>query len=300
MSSSLPPRVVVVTRPTEYRALVAEHGTHQQAQFFLETRGQSIEALVERDRKQEAALAAVLAAVPLKWRRTRVSRKDLGRFLFAPEDLVVVVGQDGLVANLAKYLSGQPVIGLNPDRGQYDGILVPHDPSAAADLLLEAVQHRSSLEERTMVEAKLDDGQRLLALNEVFIGHQAHQSARYRLTWSGEHERHSSSGLIVATGTGATGWARSIHLERHSSLDPPAPTQAALLFFVREAFPSISTGTALTEGVVLPGEPLAIMSEMNRGGVIFGDGIEDDYLKFDWGRTVQIGIAEARLRLVPG
>ena len=32
------------------------------------------------------------------------------------EDIVVVVGQDGLVANTLKYLQGQPVIAVNPDR----------------------------------------------------------------------------------------------------------------------------------------------------------------------------------------
>lgn len=300
MSAGLSPRVLVVTRLTEYRALIAEHGTHQQAEFFLDSRGQSIEPLVERDRKQEAALATVIAAVPLKWRQARVEREELDRFLFGPEDVVVAVGQDGLVANVSKYLSGQPVIGLNPNPGEYDGILVPHDPAAAGDLLQETARQRASMEERTMVEASLDDGQRLLALNEVFVGQRTHQSARYRLAWGGEEERHSSSGLIVSTGTGATGWARSIHLERRSSLEAPAPTQKALIFFVREAFPSVSTRTDLTEGFVLPGEPIEIVSEMNRGGVIFGDGIEDDYLKFDWGRTVQVRIAATRLRLVRG
>ena len=39
-----------------------------------------------------------------------------------------------------------------------------------------------------MVEAVLDDGQSLLALNEVFIGHQSHQSARYRIAWGDRGE----------------------------------------------------------------------------------------------------------------
>jgi hypothetical protein len=44
-----------------------------------------------------------------------------------------------------------------------------------------------------MVDARLDDGRRLLALNEVFLGHASHQSARYALEVADEAERHSSS-----------------------------------------------------------------------------------------------------------
>lgn len=298
MSGGVPPRVVLVTRDTEYQALIAEHGTHQQAEFFLGQRGQAIEPLVERHRRREEALRAVLAAIPLRWRRTRVPREELARFLFAPDDVVVVLGQDGLVANVAKYLKGQPVLGFNPDPGLYDGLLVQHAPGAAGELIVETVAGGVRVEERTMVEAVLDDGQRLLALNEVFVGHATHQSARYRIEHGDETERHSSSGLIVATGTGSTGWARSIVLERGSPLPLPAPTEESLVFLVREAFPSIVTGVSLTEGLVRPPDRLAVVSEMNAGGVVFGDGIERDYLKFDWGRRLEVRRGGASLRLV--
>src|SRR5690606_19622356 len=98
-------------------------------------------------------------------------RELLDRFLFEPEDVVVALGQDGLVANVAKYLAGQPVIGVNPDPGRYDGVLVRNPPQAVADLLDAAVAGRARVERRTMAAASLDDGQHLIALNEVFIGH---------------------------------------------------------------------------------------------------------------------------------
>jgi NAD kinase len=298
VTDGLPPRVVLVTRDTEYQALLAEHGTHQQAEFFLDQRGQAIEPLVERHRRRDDALGAVLAAIPVRWRRTRVPREELARFLFAPDDVVVVLGQDGLVANVAKYLNGQPVLGFNPNPDLYDGLLVQHSPAAAGELMVESVRGGVRYEERTMVEAVLDDGQRLLALNEVFVGHATHQSARYHIEHGGDSERHSSSGLIVATGTGSTGWARSIVLERGSPLPLPAPTEDSLVFLVREAFPSVTTGVSLTEGLVRSPDGLAIVSEMNDGGVVFGDGIERDYLKFDWGRRLEVRRGGTSLRLV--
>jgi hypothetical protein len=149
-----------------------------------------------------------------------------------------------------------------------------------------------------MVEAALDDGQTLLALNEVFIGHRSHQSARYRIAVGDAAERHSSSGLICCTGTGATGWASSINRASAKQVDLPSPTDRAACFFVREAWPSAATGTAITVGTIAGDRSLVITSEMNQGGVIFGDGIEDDYLAFDWGRVARIGVAARRLALV--
>lgn len=298
MSAAQPPRVVVVTRPSELDALRARHGTRDQARFHLERRGQKLADLEQRHARLEAALQAVSQAIPVDWRRIRVSRPDLARFVFEPRDLVVAVGQDGLVANAAKYLAGQLVLGVNPDPAAYDGVLVPHPPGAAARLLAAMAAGRAEVEPRTLAEARLDDGQRLLALNEIFAGHRSHQSARYRLAFSGEEERHSSSGVIVATGTGATGWARSINGERARKLRLPAATDPALAFLVREPFPSIATGTRLDGGLVAAGEAVELVSEMNEGGVLFGDGVEDDRLEFLYGSRVRVGVAEEQLRLV--
>ena len=291
------PRVVVVTRASEYEALLVRHGTREQARFFLERRGQSIADLERRHALRGAALASVSRAIPVAWRRVRLDRGDLARFVFEPEDLVVAVGQDGLVANAAKYLDGQLVLGVNPDPERYDGVLVPHRPEAAQPLLRAMAAGRVDVEERTLAQATLDDGQALLALNEVFAGHRTHQSARYRLRLDGREERQSSSGVIVTTGTGATGWARSINGERRRPLELPRPADPALAFFVREPFPSVATATTLDGAVLAGAAALEIVSEMNDGGVLFADGIEEDRLEFPWGARARFEVAPRRLRL---
>jgi NAD kinase len=172
------PRVVLVTRSTDLEALLVRHGTREQARFFLESRGQKIEDVEERHILVGKALQAISQAIPVTWRRLRLDRSDLASFLFEPEDLVLVLGQDGLVANAAKYLDGQLVLGVNPDPQRFEGILVPLAPIAVPDLLRSAGSGRAKVEERTMAEVQLDDGQTLLALNEIFVGHRSHQSAR--------------------------------------------------------------------------------------------------------------------------
>jgi NAD kinase len=292
------PRVVVVTRPTEYEQLLARHATPGQAAFFLRTRGEEMEPVQERHRTFERARANVLAAIPPKWRRVEVSRPELDRFLFAPDDIVVALGQDGLVANTAKYLSaGQPVIGINPDPERFEGVLVQHPPLAAADLFADVASGRAPVEPRTMVACALDDGQRLVALNEIFVGHASHQSARYELRVGGRSELQSSSGVVVATGTGQSGWCRSIRHERGSALDEPGPTEPRLTLYVREAWPSVESGAELTEALV-DDEPAEIVSRMEAGGVVFGDGIEIDRVDMPWGTRATVGVADQRLSLV--
>src|SRR5690606_37325274 len=134
-----------------------------------------ITELEERHHSTQRAIDVATASVPVDWRRGRVERADVSRFLFSPDDIVVVVGQDGLVANVAKYLGGQPVIGIDPEPERNAGVLVTH----AADTVGELLRSTEQVEERTMVEATLDDGQRLVALNEIFIGHPSHLTARY-------------------------------------------------------------------------------------------------------------------------
>ncbi|SFK33831.1 NAD(+)/NADH kinase [Methylorubrum salsuginis] len=296
--AAIPPRAVFVTRDTDYELLLARHATRGQAQFFLESRGQSLGEVEDRHARFHAVLAQARAAVPGEWRQALARRADLDRFLFAPEDVVVAVGQDGLVANVAKYLDGQPVIGLNPAPDLYDGVLARIAVERLGPLLPATVAGAAGIERRTMVQAVLDDGQRLLALNEIFVGHRSHQSARYRIAAGAAAEDHASSGLIVASGTGATGWARSIS-EATGLGFPLGPEESAVGYWVREPFPSVATSTHLRAGK-LTAATLSVVSRMNEGGVVFADGIEQDFIAFDWGRHVEIGPASRTLNLIAG
>jgi hypothetical protein len=296
------PRVVLVTRRTPVELLLAQHGTLGQARFQLQSRGQEIDEYVEIHERVCDALRKVQRAIPPDQRRVRVDRDELARFLFAPDDLVVVVGQDGLVPNVAKYLHGQLTTGINPDAERYDGVLCRHGATAMADLLAWATTRREggayAVERRAMALAECVDGRRLLALNEIFVGHRSHQSARYRMVASGVEERHSSSGVICATGTGSTGWVRSIVEQRDLRIELPSPEQARLAWFVREPFPSVYTGTDLGVGLLSADQHLILYSEMGQGGIIFADGIEPDGLPFLTGQVVSLGLAEQTLNLV--
>jgi hypothetical protein len=294
---TLPPRAVVVHRASELDELVDRHGTRGQVEFFLRTRGRTLADVQARHDALHQALRDASAAIPADWRRGAVERADLHRFAFAPEDVVVVVGPDGLVANTAKYLAGQPVVGVDPEPGRNPGVLVTFTSAQVQAVLAAVAGGGARWQDRAMVRATIDDGTELDALNDLYVGDRSHQSARYVLALTdGRTERQSSSGLIVATGTGATGWATSIAHDRGGAA-LPAPDSADLAWFVREAWPSPTSGVGLTMGALRPGEGLEVLVQSD-SLVVFGDGLEADRLTATWGQTVRLAVSERRLRLV--
>jgi hypothetical protein len=297
------PRIVLVTRRTPLELLLDRHGTLGQVRFYLDTKGQQIGPYEEAQERQQAALSAVQRAIPADQRRTRIDRADLDRFVFNADDLVLAVGQDGLIPNVAKYLDGQLVFGINPDPGRYDGVLCVHAPGTTP-LLLDwsgTRDGRFAVQRRTMALARREDGQTLRALNELYLGSRTHQSSRYRLQAGDQQERQSSSGIIVGTGTGSTGWCLSIARQRGLTDRLPAPEERRLLWFVREPWPSVTTGTAMDHGELAEGDELTITSELGENGVIFADGIESDWIEFLDGQTVRVCLAPESLHLVvPG
>src|SRR4029079_18687188 len=89
------------------------------------------------------------------------------------------------------------------------GVLLPFSPPSAAKGVARALDGTAQCSEVTMAEVRLNDGQSLLAFNDFYIGQRTHVSSRYSLTWHQRTEQQSSSGVLVSTGAGSTGWFSS-------------------------------------------------------------------------------------------
>ena len=310
MSAANDRKIVLVTRKTRLEDLIARYLTVAQARFYIEHLGADFsdyEREHEVYRKQQHLTAQVLE----QWGRYQViERSFLPNFIFAPDDIVVALGQDGVVANTMKYLDGHPLIGLNPDPARHDGILLPFAPRDLARLLPEVAAEKRKARSVTMAQARLSDGQSLYAVNDLFIGARSHVSAIYEIAAGGTTERQSSSGLIVATGLGSTAWFKSIVTGSVAIAGafghPSAPAAYTALpwdapelrFAVREPFPSRNSQVNLVCGTLTASEQLRVRSLMPENGVIFSDGIEADRLDFNAGAEVEIGIAERQGRLI--
>ncbi len=303
---------VLIVRRTRLEELVRQRGSLAQARFYIEHLGADFGDYLAEHQRYQDALAQVHATLQNTGRYQVTERAFLPNMVFGPDDLVIALGPDGLVANTLKYLQGQPLLGVNPDPARWDGRLLPFTPADLPAALRDAQTGRRPLQAVSMAEARLSDGQRLLAVNDLFIGAQSHVSAQYHIASGGARERQSSSGVIVSTGLGASGWMRSVlHGARQIAGlpdEPPPPEppaaqralwgQPRLRFAVREPFPSRHTQASLVMGQVCEGQPLEIESLMPEGGVIFSDGMEADRLRFSAGMRARIQVAEQQGWLV--
>jgi hypothetical protein len=303
--------VVVVTRRTELEELLVRFSTIPQTRFYLEHAGLAFAPIEDAHQAYHAALTNIRRAIPQGIKTQVIDRGLVPQYTFGKNDLVVTVGQDGLVSNTAKYLEGQPILAVNPDPARFDGYLLPFEVPEFAAALRATLNEETEMQEVTLARARLNDGQELLAFNDFFIGASSHVSARYELRVGKQAETQSSSGIIVSTGAGSTGWLQSVYagatgvIEALGGTVTPPPNNGRLewnarklVYTVREPFPSQTTGTELVHGTLSALKKMVIESQMATDGVIFSDGMQTDYMQFNRGAVATIGVARKRARLV--
>ena len=87
-------------------------------------------------------------------------------------------------------------------------------------------------------------------------------------------------------------------LKQDLKLKQPNLGPNQLLFAVREPFKSKRTQTGISIGSIDEHKKLIVESLMPNNGIIFSDGIEKDFLKFNSGSKATIGIAAQFATLV--
>jgi NAD kinase len=304
-------KIVLVVRKTRLEDLIARFNTLGQAKFYVEHQGADFSDYEIEHKTYKAALSKTEKALHALGRLQVLDRVFLTNYIFGKEDVIAVLGQDGLVANTLKYLDQQPVVAINPDPQRWEGVLLPFAVKDASAVVREVIQEKRTFKEITMAKAVLNNGQQLYGVNDLFIGPKSHTSIRYRIELDGKTEQHSSSGIIVSTGLGATGWLRSVLAGTSGILRSLSGKSVNinsisnfkwdsdyLIFSVREPWPSKISQAELVFGKISLDKNMVLISQMPERGVIFSDGIEDDFLEFNSGTKATIGVADKKGRLV--
>ncbi|MBQ2609280.1 MAG: sugar kinase [Butyrivibrio sp.] len=303
-------KVVLIKRRTRYEELKRRYNTVEQARFYIEHLGADFSDYEREDKTYNAALENIRNLIRPCARLQEIDREYLPNMIFGKDDIVIAVGQDGLVANAMKYLDGQPLIGVNPDPARWDGVLLPFETGEIAKVLPKVINGTFDTKNVTMGKVETKDGQVLYAVNDFFIGVSNHTSARYNINYRNRVENQSSSGIIISTGFGMTGWHKSIMAEfvgiaKAFGLNYVTELHAdwgarQLIFQVREPYPSRFTQADIVFGKIMDNEKLVITSNMSENGVVFSDGVIDDTIDFNAGMEITIGVSDRIGRLVTG
>ena len=304
-------KIVLIVRQTRLDDLISRFNTLGQAKFYVEHLGADFSDYQREDDTYKSAIRQAEGHLRELGRVQVLKRNFLPNFVFGKGDIVVVLGQDGLVANTLKYLDCQPVVAVNPDPDRWDGVLLPFEIDDLPKVVPEVFKCDRDCREITMAKAALNDGQVLYGVNDLFIGQKSHVSARYLLAIGNENEQQSSSGIIVSTGLGSTGWLKSIMtgaagIAGYVNGEPTKTSGKSdlrwnsdfLYYAVREPFPSKVSATSLVFGKISNNKPMHVVSQMPENGVIFSDGIEADFLEFNSGTCAVITTAEKKGMLV--
>jgi NAD kinase len=304
----MPEKIVVITRNTRLQELIERFNTHGQAKFYIEHAGGDFAEYKREDEAYKRSLDVVQHSLDFDLKLQFVDRSFLSTFMFTREDVVVTLGQDGLVANTAKYVGGQPIVGVNPDPERFDGVLLPFAPRDVHAIIEVLLAGKARARQVTMAEATFNDGQRMLAFNDLFIGARSHVSARYTIRSGRQSEVQSSSGVLVSTGAGSTGWLSSVfqmargvaafsggRAGRTIRLDWEDPR---LVYVVREPFVSRHSSAEIVAGMIEQGGELKFESIMPAGGCVFSDGIESDFIEFNSGAIAHVRPAAHGAQLI--
>lgn len=301
-------KIVIITRKTRLQELVYKYNTVEQARFYIEHMGIDFSDYVQEDTNYRKAVQQVRNISERLARVQEIDRNFVPNMIFGKQDIVIAVGQDGLVANVMKYLDGQPLLGVNPDITRWDGVLLPFEAAQLTTVLPRVMAGNYRARDITMAKAAAKDGQTMLAVNDLFIGCRTHTSARYDLQWNTEKENQSSSGIIISTGLGSTGWYKSVmaQAKRMAAIfhcgqivDCPLSWESdELTFVVREPYPSRTTQAELIFGRISERDMFQVTSKMPTNGVVFSDGIEEDVITFNSGVEITVGLADKKGKLV--
>lgn len=298
-------KVVLITRKSRLEELLYRFNTKSQSKFYIEHLGGDFSDYEDEHKQYQDVVSQAMKILSSLGKIHRVDRAFLPNYIFGKEDIVVVIGQDGLVANTIKYLDNQKLIGVNPDSSRWDGVLLPYDIDSLKLIIEETVNRTCQLQYVTLAKATLNTGEEIYGVNDIFIGPKTHQSLRYSISLGENSENQSSSGIIISTGLGSTGWFTSLMVganmisNKEKEEDYSFKWDSQFLYFtVREPFPSQYSKTNIVCDKITNNAPLIITSLMPENGVIFSDGIEKDFIPFNSGTTATITVANKQGCLV--
>jgi NAD kinase len=257
--------------------------------------GSDWETILASHNRQREALSELEKALPgIKIQTGFQLRPEAMKDLQA----VIALGGDDHYQYVSHFLENQLLIPINSDTQKSDGALSDFTVSTFIDELPRIKNGEFDIESWTRLQVDLN-GQRIpeLAISQIFIGAVDNEDmSRYSLNYRGQNELQKSSGLIIATGTGSTGWYDAAVRYLKEDGEKFDRTEKKAVFVSREPFNGRFSNLNLKSGEFFPDEKLIITSLMNKPAKVGIDALVRR--DFPRGSVVEIKISDSPLSVL--
>ena len=220
--------------------------------------------------------------------------------LVRPASLLIAFGGDDFFKYASQFVDDGYFIGINGDSRTSNGALASFNVESFTHLLPKLALGEFSFEEWTRLVASID-GKEIpeLALSEIFIGSAFRKrSSKYSLEYEDLKERLSNSGLLIATGTGSTGWYHAAASCEHREAEVFSRTADEARFYTTEAFFGRLNASFPRRGSIRFGENLAVTNTSHFPEILSIDSVSD--YQFKRGMTARVTISGSPLKVIVG
>jgi NAD kinase len=250
--------------------------------------------LVESHRRQKEAEALL---VRLLGSSRLVPRDQANSENLSSAKLVLSIGGDNHLQYVAQALKDTPVVGVNSDPQLSDGVLCGPTIAELPQFIEDLAQGHYTTEEWTRAEVEVDGRSIGRALCDVACGElHFYEMSKHLLSLRGSQDLNKGSGLLIATGTGSTGWYSSIYRqsgESHAAFPRESPE---LRFILREPYEGRLPANKIPRGSVGVGDELQIKSLNDSQGIVILDSLVR--ADFPLGSILKIRISEHPLKVL--
>ena len=299
---------VVCAKRTKWQRDLERYGDQDFLKRIYELQNNAFEKVFTSHERQLENLETLRNRLP---EADFIFREDLVAFEPRPGQILVSLGGDNHFVYCARFAGNEPILAINSDPQTSTGSLLYFDTDSFLKKLNRRKSNEAALhpeisrkEAWTMVEAELQypDGRIIRTgpcISEISIRNAFPDAmSRYVLSVDGEPpEEQKSSGLLIATGAGSTGWVRnclppSIQRTSHATFG-----REENLFRIVAREPGYRAGRKYRYRYrSLETQQLKVISEMD--GEFTVDAHEERRFPFPPATQATIQISEQRLHVV--
>ncbi|GMT49717.1 MAG: hypothetical protein IEMM0008_1256 [bacterium] len=212
---------------------------------------------------------------------TFINTLDLPHTQTEDKDLIVSIGGDEHFKYVIhNSVQGKLVLNVRSDNLKSEGALSTCNRFNLKEMIDQIRSESYLMENWVRLEARLNDQLIESAIDTIYVGTKnGTRMSRYVLHFKDAVEEQKSSGLLIVTGAGSTGWFRSAG---GTSFPRNAMTGK---FLAREIYVGTKTGNSMRNGVFHEEETIEIHSLMDDQGIVEIDSIKEypfrrgDFLK---------------------